>query len=214
MKRYTELTDTEKLALDDTTFLEAVQLEAVKQGLQIPFSYEERVKHLTKALWPKPDPNHVIVYELLSKQGYNIDTTGIAFLNLEAARAALTGALCIQRNYDKKPATYSGTEHEPAFEIRALNLGAPTVAKGVASVKEEAPDLEPYEKLYTECSENLTDLRTNAYRREVRMAKRETYLALAKGDLAIAKNFWESTEGGTPWDEPENRPVNAAETAE
>ena len=80
-------------------------------------------------------------------------------------------------------------------------------------MKEEAPDLEPYEKLYEECCENLRELRSNAYRREVRMAKREKYLALAKGDLAIAKNFWASTEGGTPWDEPENLPVNAEEQA-
>ena len=188
MNRYTDLTDAEKLALDDTTFLEAVQLEAVKQGLQIPVSYEERVKHLTKTLWPKPDPNTVTVYELLSRQSYRPENTGIAFLTLEAANAALTGAICIKRDYNQSPATYAGTLDAPAFEVRALALGV-TGVKGVSSVKEEPQDLEPYEKLYTECCENLTDIRTNAYRREVRMAKREKYLALAKGDLAIAKNF-------------------------
>lgn len=211
MNRYTELTNAEKLALDDTTFLEAVQLEAVKQGLQIPFSYEERVKHLTKVLWPKPDPNNITVFELLSRQGYRAEQTGIAFLSIEAARNALTGAICIKRDYGQNPATYTGTEHEPAFEVRALTLGVTGATKGVGQIKEEAPDLEPYEKLYAECSENLTDLRREAYRREMLKAKREKYLALAKGDLAIAKNFWASTEGSTPWDEPEAAPVITAE---
>lgn len=194
MKRYFDLTESEKLALSQVDFVSAVEIEGINRGIKPPLKLENAINQVGWTGFTIP-ADSVIFYELTVPERYGSGKgTGICFRTPAAARAALTDALAVcEEGYgaDKKNILVSGD-----FGVREAYVSL-TKPKSLATKLEEiGQDDSEFEKLCLECTNDLSAIRQAKYDAAVRSQKRAQYLSLAQGNEDIAKAFWSKTEAG------------------
>jgi len=194
MKRYSELSKSEKQQLDDESFTKSVKLEAIERGHAVPIDLDNLLKQQQFVGYTIPG-DAVFFYEIVIPGSYNSTSrTGLAFKTLEEARAAINGAIAL-------------TEEGYGVEARSKIIYGEITAREVAismtkpkhfslSVEEARQDTTEYDKLVKEFCADLQKIRQEDYEIDVNKRKREEYISLANGDIEIAKRFWRKTERG------------------
>lgn len=193
MKRYFDLTETEKITLSQEQFVEAVKIEGIHRGIKPPIALDQAINQLGFNGFTIP-ADSTCFYEIMHPRNYGgCDPTGICFKTLESARLALQGAICIVEDgygADKRHKIIEGE-----FSVRETYLTNLKQKSFTIKLEELIQESEAFEKLSEECAEDLSRIRQAKYDAAVRSNKRRQYLELAKGDEGIAKNFWSKTEG-------------------
>lgn len=205
MKRYFDLTTTEKLGLKDDDFMTAVKLEAVNRGIKPPLTIEGELANMGNVGFTLP-PDHIVIYEVIAPDRYGTrKETGMCFKSAEAARASFENALgLIEDGYG---ATAQKKLVQGEFSVQERYISFTKSSQVRTQIIEHADDTKDFDALCEECRVDLQEKRQAKYNREVSLRKRAQYLELAQGNVEIAKSFWAKTEG-TEFP-PEEEPVAA-----
>lgn len=195
MKRYFDLTDAEKLALNQDQLDQAIKLESLNRGIKLPFTHTEAMKQEGYNGFQFP-PDTLKLYQIIIPNEYgNPEKTGVCYKTIEEARQAIVGVICIAEvGYPHKQNKICSASCS-IQETYITNQPAHSFFSKLELVEETN---EAFQKLVEECVNNLSEIRQAAYNKKVRTQKREQYLTLANNDEQIAKNFWAKTEG-TEW---------------
>lgn len=197
MKRYFDLTETEKLALTSEQITDAIKIEAIHRGIKIPLPLDNIVENLGCSGFSLP-ADCKIFHEICVPQPYgDAERSGICFNTPAEARNALEGAIFIAE------------EFYPVERAKVLAGGFTVIERYVstfpltnfATKLQEYADAEPCEeftKLCEECRDDIQTIRQRIYDTEVRARKKAEYLRLAQDNEEIAMAFWTKAESG-PW---------------
>ena len=199
MKRYFDLTEAEKLALSSEQMTDAVKIEAIHRGIKTPLSLDNIVENLGCSGFNLP-ADCKIFYEICTPKQYgSIERSGICYTTAEAARAALSGSICVQEDgYPHKRAKIIEGEFS-VMERYVTTFPITTYASKLKQYEEDTP-CEEFTKLCEECRDDLQSIRQRIYDAEVRARKKAEYLRLAQNNEEIAKAFWSKAESGN-WPE-------------
>lgn len=194
--KYSALSTSEKLSLDDAGLLRAITLEAIDRGVSLPTRLSDALKRTdAKGFWVPADAHRL--YEICAKgRNYGEPTrTGIAFPTEEAALKALEGAYAVfEEGYDAKKHFKMGNPND-SFEIRLTHI-AHVPQKGYwTKLNELMEDTEAFDRVCEECRADLEAIRQKDYDDRVLQEQRKQYLDLANGDEAVAAAFWYKTKG-------------------
>ena len=189
MKPYSELTKAEKLLLTGDTFLEAVKIDALTNGITIPISYGEQIR--LKQLAPYVTPfGSTRVYEI----GSEYNTSGVCFSSEAAALTALQGALFLtSEGWPAKPVLQDGSHLRVRIVDVPLFAGR-QIAVNTESPNEKTPDYKPFNELLESHRSDWEKTLQEQSSCERRAVRRQTYLDLAKGNIEIAQGFWRNVE--------------------
>jgi hypothetical protein len=196
MKRYSELTTNEKLALSNEDFQTAATMEAIERGIKPPIKISEILRQDEWVGFSVP-PDSVIFYEIMCPAQYgDAKPTGLLFRTSEEAWASINGALsCYEDGYGatKKKKMAIGD-----FSVQEIHISTSRAISQRLKIEEFFQDNTDFEKLLEEICNEQSALQQEKYNAEVSKQKREQYLELAKGDEEIAKAFWSKAER-TDW---------------
>lgn len=199
MKRYTELTAPEKVALTDETFQESVKLEAAARGIELPITLDEAMKQKPYVGYTIP-ADSVPFYEVLVPSKYgDPKPSGLCFVTEAAATAATRGAFAIHEDGYDRNAKHIIVKGDLCVVIR--HVYGRKVETLQEHLKEFEQDLTAFTALADECAKDWREVNQTAYDRQVQLRRRQTYLDLAKGDKSIAMGFWATTYPGAEWPE-------------
>lgn len=191
MKRYFELTENERVELDDQALSDAIKREAINRGIAPPLTLDESLKRGQITSYQHP-ADFVKFYEIMRPNKYHgQDRTGIAFATEEEAVNAMRGAFAVVSD------GYSGSKDSLAngtFSVQVVLIGSTSKTVAQKKVEEYESESEAFDEVAAECVNNLTEIRQRRYDAAVNQRKREEYLRLANGDESIAKAFWSKTE--------------------
>lgn len=193
MKRYSELTTEEKLALNQEDFVNSVHIEAIHRGARPPLKLDDVLNQQAFNGF-QIDPDSVPFYEIVLRKSYGFQETGLCFKTEEEALNACKGAMGIldeRYGADKRPRVVVGD-----FVIQARRVSLTKTKWFQVNLEEYINENEPFDEVCEECTSDLSNLRQIKYNNDVLKLKRQQYLDLAKGDEAIASAFWAKTEGG------------------
>lgn len=202
MKRYTELTKQEKIALSNDGFYDAVKLEAIQRGISPPITLSEALRTLEFRGFNIP-PDAVSFYEISIPEEYsNTKETGIAFRTNEEAKRALQGAVCIGRDYGGSNPKIKNAN----FSIRETFVTLVSPRCFGAELESFKQDAKPFEALADELSKDWSAVLQEDYNARVNAEKKVQYLALAQGNEEIAKAFWAKAER-SEWGQSPDAPL-------
>lgn len=199
MKKYSDLSASEKLALDENQLVRSIELEAIERGIPLPTKLTDALK-LTdaKGFWMPADASKV--YEICAKnRGYgDAAGTGIAFQTEAQALVALQGALAVVAEGYDATRRFKLVDPGASFEIRVTHI-IHVPQKGYWTKLEQlTEDNEKFDALCEECRADLEKVRQKDYDNRVLQVQRQQYIDLANGDEAVARAFWQKTKG-TPF---------------
>ena len=198
MKRASEYTEVELLGLSNEEFSDAIRREAIYAGIKIPVTYSEALRSSEWRGYSAPAEG-LRLYEVLRPGQYReMESSGIAYLSEERARAALEGAVGVYHDTYGEKAGPKMAPQSAGFSIRAIVIGTSPATQAFAKLEEANEDTSAFDKLRDEWVERLREARQRAYNRQVRAERRIEYLRLAGGDETIARAFWNRAEG-TNW---------------
>jgi hypothetical protein len=193
MKRYFDMTEDEKIALNEIDLYGSVKVEGIHRGIKPPLTLENAIAQVGYVGFTIP-ADAVCFYELTAKADTysGPSNSGICFRTQAEAERALAGAI-----YIKDP-DYSTKERricDATLGIQTVWITRSTPVQLSAKLEELKQDNADFEKLAEECRDDLSRIRQERYNTRVRSEKRKQYLELAQGNEEIAKSFWAKTEG-------------------
>ena len=193
MKKYSEYTTAEKLALTQEEFAKAVKIEGIHRGIKPPITLGDALRKSEFNGFSLP-ADVAVFYEIVIPQGAysGMKETGLCFNTAEAARAAMAGAFSISESGYGATAKKKITTGD--FSVKEAYITVEPQKWYATNLEEFFQDNEGFDKLSEECSADLSSLRQEAYNAAVLQRKRAEYLALANGDISIATAFWARTE--------------------
>lgn len=191
MKRYTEYSAEEKLALSNDELFEAIKIEAIEREIAPPIELSEVLKQ-TEYSGFSYSPGTTLVYEILVQGSYNQERTGLAFLTEEEAKKAILGGLSVKE--DGYGPTKCNKLMGGEISYRATAVGGQKAEFFQSKLEKLVQDNEAFNKVSDECMDDLSSIRQRKYDKQVNSEKRASYLALAKGDVEIARAFWNKAE--------------------
>lgn len=98
MKRYFDLTESEKLALSSEQMTDAVKIEAIHRGIKTPLSLDNIVENIGCYGFSLPADCKTF-YELCTPKQYGgVERSGICFVTPDEARNALKNALFVEED--------------------------------------------------------------------------------------------------------------------
>ena len=200
-KKYSDLSEGEKLSLLDADLVRAVTLEAVHRGIAPPTRLDTAIS-LTGAKGFSMPAEADVVYEICAKtKNYGgVDRTGIAFKSPEKAMQALEGAFAVVTDGFEATEKQRIINPYESFEVRTTHC-VYTPNKGYwTKLIELQEDCSKFDEVVEECRQDLEKVRQTVYDREVNQARRKQYVELAGGDVSIARAFWQKTQS-TPFPE-------------
>lgn len=194
MKRYGQLTNEEKVVLDNQGFADAVKLEAIERGIEPAVTLSEKLRSSGWRGYYAP-ANGVRVWVLDTGNSYG---TRLGYLDPELARRALEGAVVIGDVY-RGGKSFPGirVEEVPSVKEMVLTNGGPGTDKGF-SLSDTPDSNEAFDKLVEECKEDWHKVCQDAYDAKVRAEQWTEYLRLASGSVEIAGSFWRKAGKGEP----------------
>jgi hypothetical protein len=199
MKRYFDLTESEKLALSSEQMTDAVKIEAIHRGIKTPLSLDNIVENIGCSGFNLPADCKTF-YEICTPKQYGgVERSGICFVTPDEARNALKNTLFVEEEgYPAKRAKIINGE----FSVMERYVSAFPLTNFATKLKEYEDDTpcEDFTKLCQECRDDLGIIRQRIYDTEVRARKKAEYLRLAQGNEEIAKAFWSKAESGN-WPE-------------
>lgn len=201
MNKYSDLSVSEKLTLDDAGLARAATLEAIDRGISPPTKLSDALQRTGARGWWMPAEAHRM-FEICAKERQygEAKRTGIAFPTEEAAMKALEGAYAVtEEGYDAKK-VFKFANPQDSFEVRLVHM-VNMPAKGYwTKLTEMTEDNEKFDAVIEECRADLENVRQKEYDRAVLQDQRRQYLELANGDEAVASAFWSKTKH-SPWPE-------------
>lgn len=199
MKRYFDLTESEKLALSSEQMTDAVKIEAIHRGIKTPLSLDNIVENLGCSGFNLPADCKTF-YELCTPKQYGgVERSGICFVTPDEARNALKNAILIEEEgYPVKRAKIINGE----FSVMERYVSVFPLTNFATKLQQydDATPCEDFTKLCEECRDDLQTIRQHIYDAEVRARKKAEYLRLAQNNEEIAKAFWSKAESGN-WPE-------------
>ncbi len=193
MKKFSDYTGDEIVAMDNGTLQDAIRLEAISRGIEPPISLPQAIRQSEWVGFQIP-AEAVQVWRLGS--GYL--RSPIAYLSESDAKSASKGAVVlgdVYRNGKCEPSIKIGEPIEVVMDWIGTN---PSRSAGM-KVEEYANANGDFDKLSEECVKIAGSHHQNAYNKKVNSERRKEYMRLAAGDEVIAKAFWEKTVSGTEW---------------
>lgn len=196
MKRYYDLTQEEKLALNGAQIHDSIKLEALHRGIKPPLTLNEFINQHGFQGFTIP-ADSTVFYEIIGPGSYSTspgESTGLAFKTEEEARRAINGAIFLaEEGYgaEKRTRVRSG---ELSYKATYVHLNKPQYFGSKLEQYEQPEDDAKYTELSDEIQAELNNLWQESYNKKVRSQKRAEYLRLANNDEEIAKAFWGKTE--------------------
>jgi len=199
MKKYTDLSVSEKLTLDDAGLCRASTLEAIDRGISPPTKLSDALQRTGARGWWMPADAHRMFEICAKERNYSeAKRTGIAFSTEEAALKALEGAYAVTEEGCDSKKVFKFSNPQDSFEVRLVHM-VNMPAKGYwTELTEMTEDNEKFDAVIEECRADLEIVRQREYDRAVLQDQRRQYLELANGDEAVATAFWSKTKH-TPW---------------
>jgi hypothetical protein len=195
MKRYFDMTEDEKLALNETDLYASVKVEGVHRGIKPPLTLDQAIAQVGYTGFTIP-ADAVAFYELTvpGEYSHNPNTgTNLCFKTQAEAERALVGAIVVVES------GYNEGRHNKIVGgspgVRAVWVTQSKQKSLFTKLEELKQDNTDFEKLAEECRDDLSRIRQERYNTRVRSEKRKQYLELAQGNEEIAKSFWAKTEG-------------------
>lgn len=195
MKRFSELTDPEVLALDNQQLNDAIRIEAIERGIKPPIALSEALRRSEYRGYEKP-ADFTAVYELSFADQYHRSRVG--YLDEARALAAIEGAVYIHDTYQGRSTVEEISTVSPTITKRLI--GATPHNSKASKFEEYSEDNTEFDKVVDECMARHSELRQAAYNAKVRAERKVEYLRLAQGNEDIARSFWAKAEG-TTWPE-------------
>lgn len=195
IKRYYELTETERAALSPEEMLAATKVEAISRGIRPPLDFDDALRQAPFVGFRVP-ANGVKVYEVVNNTGY-ARNSGLCFRTEAEAERAIIGALAIGETYRGNKTVPTLTDS--SFSVQVRYVGISESEDFMTKIKEYIEDeasMDAFTKLAEECRDDQCRIKQTAYDAMVRTRKRCEYLALAQGNETIAAAFWSKVEHG------------------
>jgi hypothetical protein len=184
MRPFSKYTDSELLELSNEQISDAIRLEALERGIDVPLTLPEELHNVGFAGYTE-DPSQGTAWVIVS--GSSLQTQSVAYLTEDAAKRALEGAVVVYDN-SYRGTNYSIREEQPA--ITRIRLGHHKNNSKLAKLKEFEQDREAFDKLVDECTDKLTAARQTKYDEGVDATRAAEYLRLANGNVEVAQAFW------------------------